>query len=114
MVNNAVVVDRLERQVANDKEAYLSFVRKTEEARTAEALNLNKILNVSVAQPPTMPLRPIFPKVWLNLIAGLVLAAGLGLGAAYLEEMQDERIYSAATIADVSGLATVAVLPEQN
>jgi uncharacterized protein involved in exopolysaccharide biosynthesis len=114
MVNNAVVVDRLERQVANDKEAYLSFVRKAEEARTAEALNLNKILNVSVAQPPTMPLRPIFPKVWLNLIAGLVLAAGLGIGAAYLEEMQDERIYSAATIGDVSGLATVAVLPERN
>jgi uncharacterized protein involved in exopolysaccharide biosynthesis len=110
MVNNAVQVDRLERQVTTDKEAYLSYVRKSEEARTAQALNLNKILNVSVAQPPTAPLKPVFPKVWLNLAAALLLACTLGIGAAMWEEERDERIYSTATIGDVSGLTTVAIL----
>src|SRR5229473_1093105 len=113
MVNNAVQVDRLERQVATDKEAYLSYVRKSEEARTAQALNLNKILNVSVAQPPTAPLKPVFPKVWLNLAAALLLAGALGFGAAMWEEERDERIYSTATIGDVSGLTTVAILRDQ-
>ncbi|MGH7934195.1 MAG: GumC family protein [Candidatus Binataceae bacterium] len=114
MDNNAVSMERLQSQVNTDQEAYLSFVRKSEEARTAQGLNLNKILNVSIAQPPTEPLRPIFPIIWLNLIAGMVLAAGAGLGAAYWEEERDPKIYSAAAISDVSGgLNTIAVLHEQ-
>lgn len=114
MTDNSVTLDRLERQVTTDKEAYLSYVRKGEEARTAQALNLSKILNVSVVQPPSKPLRPVFPKIWLNLIIGLVLAAALGLGAAYWEEEADERIYSRTTIAEVSGLGTVAVLRDED
>jgi len=113
ITNNGVTLDQLERRVAADKEAYLSYVRKSEEARTAQALNLSKILNVSVAQPPSLPLQPVTPKVWLNLIGGLLLAVALGIGAAYWEERQDECIYSAATISEVSGLATLAVFRDE-
>ena len=113
ITNNGVALDRLQRQVAADKEAYLSYSRKSEEARTAQALNLSKILNVSVAQPPTFPLEPVAPRVWLNLVAGLILAAVFGLGAAYWEEQRDERIYSAATISEVSGLPTLAVFRDE-
>ena len=113
MVNNAVAMERLERQVMTDRETYLSYVRKSEEARTAGALNLNKILNVSIAQPPSTPLRPVFPNVPLNLMVGLLLGAALGVGVAYLEEMQDERVFSAATIADVCNLETIAILRNQ-
>jgi uncharacterized protein involved in exopolysaccharide biosynthesis len=114
MTNNGVPLERLERQVATDKEAYLSYVRKSEEARTAQALNLSKILNVSVAQPASLPIRPMSPTVWLNLLAGLVLAAGMGLGAAYWEEQQDKRIFSTASIYEASGLRTVAVFREES
>jgi capsular polysaccharide biosynthesis protein len=55
----------------------------------------------------------VFPKVWLNLAAALLLAGALGFGAALWEEERDERIYSTATIGDVSGLTTVAILREQ-
>ncbi len=113
MVNDAVGMERLSRQVMTDRESYLSYVRKSEEARTAQALNLNKILNVSIAQPPSTPLRPIFPNVLLNLIVGLALGLALGVGVAYLEEAQDDRIFSAATIAEVSNLETVAILRNQ-
>src|SRR5262249_50429361 len=47
MVNDEVQVERLARQVGTDRDTFLSYVRKSEEARTAQALNLNKILNVS-------------------------------------------------------------------
>jgi polysaccharide biosynthesis protein PslE len=113
MSNNGVVLAQLERQVGADREAYMSYVRKSEEARTAEALNINKILNVGIAEPPTMPLEPVFPSVWLNLVAGLAAAAILGCLAAYWEEWQDDRIFSTAVIAEVSGLNTVAVLPDE-
>jgi tyrosine-protein kinase Etk/Wzc len=113
ITNNGVVLDRLERQVAADKEAYLAYVRKSEEARTAQALNLSKILNVSVAQPASTPLRPVYPKVWLNLLVGLMLAALMSVGAAFWEEEQDDRIFSAASIYEASGLQTVAVFREE-
>ena len=110
LVNNGVALDRLEHQVQMDQEAYSSYVRKSEEARAAQALNVNKILNITVAQAPQLPMRPIFPIIWLNLLVGFMLAAVGGVGAAYLEESADERLYSAADIASVSGLNTIAVL----
>jgi uncharacterized protein involved in exopolysaccharide biosynthesis len=113
MVNDAVGMERLTRQVMTDRETYLSYVRKSEEARAAQALNLNKILNVSIAQPPSSPLRPISPNVMLNLIVGLLLGLAVGVGVAYLEEAQDDRIFSAVTIAEVSNLETVAILRNQ-
>jgi uncharacterized protein involved in exopolysaccharide biosynthesis len=113
MTNNGVTLGRLERQVSADKEAYMSYVRKGEEARTAQALNLSKILNVSVAQPPSMPLQPVYPKVWMNLIVGMILAAAAALGAVLWEEERDDLIYSASAINLASGLKTVAVFREE-
>jgi uncharacterized protein involved in exopolysaccharide biosynthesis len=113
MASSVVVMDRLDRSVQNAKDAYLSYTRKSEEARAAEALNRSRILNVSVAQPATAPLRPIFPKVPLNTAAGLLLGLVLGVAAAYREEENDPKIYSSATISEVSGLETVAVLSDE-
>ena len=110
MVNNGVEIDRLQRQVTNDKDAYLAYVRKSEEARAAQGLNLNKILNVSLAQAPTYPLSPVFPVIWLNLLAGAVLAFVTGFAAAWWEEERDPRLYSAAAVEEESGISTIAVL----
>jgi uncharacterized protein involved in exopolysaccharide biosynthesis len=113
MASSVVVLDRLQRTVQNAKDAYLSYTRKSEEARAAEALNRSRILNVSVAQPATAPLRPVFPKVPLNIAAGLILGLILGIAAAYREEENDPKIYSSATIFEVAGLETVAVLSDE-
>jgi uncharacterized protein involved in exopolysaccharide biosynthesis len=113
MTTDGVTIERLERQVESDKEAYLSYVRKGEEARAAEALNQSQILNVSVVQAPTMPLEPVSPRLMLNLIAGLLLALILGCAAAYWSEELDPRICSAASIFKDTGLSTVAVLDDR-
>ena len=110
MVNNGMEINRLSRQVTTDKEAYLAYVRKGEEARAAQSLNLNKILNVSLAQPATQPLVPVFPVIWLNFLAGAALAIFAGLGAAYWEEQSDPRLYSAAAVEEASGVSTIAIL----
>jgi uncharacterized protein involved in exopolysaccharide biosynthesis len=108
-----VVLGRLQREADKSKEAYVSYERKSEEARAAQALNTNKILNVSVAQPPIAPLRPVSPIVPLNIAAGLILGLCLGVGAAYREEENDPKIYSSATIAEVCGVDTVAVIRDE-
>jgi uncharacterized protein involved in exopolysaccharide biosynthesis len=110
MVNNGLTIDRLSRQVTNDKDSYTAYVRKSEEARAAQGLNLNKILNVSLAQAPTAPMMPVFPVIWLNFLAGAALAMCAGLGAAYWEEQRDPRIYSAAAVEEASGVTTIAIL----
>ncbi|HVN28502.1 MAG TPA: GNVR domain-containing protein [Candidatus Binataceae bacterium] len=113
MASNVVILDRLQREVQNAKDAYLSYTRKSEEARAAEALNRSRILNVSVAQPATAPLRPVFPNVPINTAAGLILGLALGLVAAYRQEENDPKIYSSATIAELAGLEVVAVLNDE-
>jgi len=113
MVNIGVELGRLQRQVQTDSDAYLTYTRKSEEARVAQGLNTSKILNVSVSRPPEVPLRPALPIVWLNLLVGIVLAIGLGMAAAYREELGDPRIYSSTAVAEISGLTTVARLSEQ-
>ncbi len=113
MANNTVTFNRLARGVQSAKDAYLSYVRKSEEARAAEALNRSRILNVSVAQPATAPLHPVSPNVPLNTAAGLLFGLLLGIAAAYREEENDPKIYSSATIAEVAGLDTVAVLSDE-
>ena len=113
MVNAGVELDRLERKVDTDKQAYMANVRKAEEARTAQGLNASKILNVSVAQDPMLPDQPKFPIVWLNLLVGLVLALSAGMAAAYWDETADPKIYSPYTVTQVTGLSTVAVIQDE-
>ena len=113
LTSDGVTIERLQRQVDTDKEAYLSYIRKGEEARAAEALNQRRILNVSIAQAPTDPLRPIFPNVALNFAAALAFGLMLGIVAAFFEEWRDQRIYSAQAISEYAGVTTLAVLPDE-
>jgi uncharacterized protein involved in exopolysaccharide biosynthesis len=113
MTSDGVDISRLERKVDSDKEAYMSYVRKGEEARAAEALNQSRILNVSVVQQPTTPIEPVSPRIELNLIAGLLFALMLAIAAAHWTEEYDPKICSSASIGKDTGLSTVAILDDR-
>ena len=113
LVTNGVELQRLQRQATSDSDAYQAYVRKTEEARASQELNSNKILNVSVAQPPIDPIVPAFPSVPFNLAIGLILAALFGAAAAYWAEESDSKIYSSSAVNDLTGLPIVAVLNDR-
>ncbi len=114
LLDASVEDERLQRMVDAEKQAYMSYLRRGEEARAAGALNRSRILNVSVAEPPSQPVSPSYPIVPLNLALGVLLAIGCALGVAYVEELLDPRIYSASGIATVTGLKTIAQLRELN
>jgi uncharacterized protein involved in exopolysaccharide biosynthesis len=113
MTIDGVTIERLERAVQSDKEAYLAYVRKGEEARAAEALNQSRILNVSVVQDPTTPMEPVAPRIGLNLITGLLLGLILAVAAARWSEEYDSKVCSAASIFKDTGLSTVAILNDR-
>jgi uncharacterized protein involved in exopolysaccharide biosynthesis len=113
LVTNGVELQRLQIQANADSDAYVAYVRKTEEARAARELNSNKILNVSVAQPPIDPVAPSFPSVPFNLAVGLMLATLFGAAAAYWAEESDAKIYSSRVVSDLTGLPIVAILNDR-
>ncbi len=113
MTIDGVTIERLERAVESDKEAYLAYVRKGEEARAAEALNQSRILNVSVVQNPTAPIEPVAPRIALNLITGLLFGLILAGAAAHWSEEYDSKVCSTASIVKDTGLSTVAILDDR-
>ncbi|MGO9057233.1 MAG: hypothetical protein ACLQU2_07565 [Candidatus Binataceae bacterium] len=110
LTDHGVEVEQALREVEADNEAYLSYLRKGEQARAELELNESRLMNVEVAMPPTQPVEPKFPKFALNLCAGLLLALFAGLAAAWWEERQDPTIYSVAAIAELCSDPVVAVL----
>ncbi len=110
LTSDGLTIERAQLQVDGDKEAFLSYVRKGEEARAARALNQNKILNVNVVEKPTLSPEPASPNLRANLAAGFALAMVLAVGAAYWEERHDPKVCSTAAIAEAVGVPTIAVL----
>ena len=112
LAEDGLLVDRANRDVEADQEAYLSYLRKGEEARAELALNQSQIMNVALAAPPYTPVVPVFPRVGLTLLLGLMLGIVAGFGAAWWEERLDKVLYSAFAIFETSRLPVLAMLRE--
>jgi uncharacterized protein involved in exopolysaccharide biosynthesis len=85
---NEVVQNDLIRTVKATEENYLLYLRKEEEARISDALDRRRILNVAIAEAPTVPSLPSNHRS-LTVLVGLLLAtltsAGLAFGSEYLD-----------------------------
>jgi uncharacterized protein involved in exopolysaccharide biosynthesis len=110
LADDGVAVEQAMREVEADKEGYISYLRKGEEARAELEMNESRIMNVVLAMPPSQPLEPKFPKFAINLFAGLLLALVAALAAAWWEERLDPTIYSVAAVVESAGEPVVAVL----
>jgi uncharacterized protein involved in exopolysaccharide biosynthesis len=78
--------DDLLRTQKEAEENYLLYTKKTEEARIAQSLDLQKIANVAIAETPVQPHLPSKPNVWLNIGLGVVLAGIFSLGVPFAWE----------------------------
>ncbi|HRC27378.1 MAG TPA: GNVR domain-containing protein, partial [Alphaproteobacteria bacterium] len=63
------------------------YLDKLEEVRIDNAMTHARIGNVSVISRAVAPVSPVSPKLWLVLIAMLVIGIGGGFGLAFLQEM---------------------------
>ncbi len=92
-LNDAEVrLAQLERQKKLLEEKYIKYSDSLEQTRIDEALNIEKISNIRVAQAPLMPIAPIRPNTGLNLVMGLFLGLFGGLGLAFFLEYIDESL----------------------
>lgn len=78
----------LQRVIKTDEENYLLYQHKREEARMSDMLDQTHILNVAVAEAPSVPVLPTQSRmifVVLGLVLGAVMSVGLALALDYFD-----------------------------
>ena len=78
-----VQYDAIARRVQELEVNYKTYAQKRDEAQMADAMDQQKLLNVSIAEPPTLSLIPVRPKPLLNLTLGMFTAFFLGACAVF-------------------------------
>ncbi|MGA8141776.1 MAG: polysaccharide biosynthesis tyrosine autokinase [Desulfobaccales bacterium] len=92
MNDSELQLEMLQREKDIQEANYRNYSEKLEQARIDNALDMQKISNISVAQKATYPLTPISPRKGLNLALGIMMA-GLGaVGLAFSAELADHSL----------------------
>jgi uncharacterized protein involved in exopolysaccharide biosynthesis len=102
----------LERQVDVEQQNYKLYLSRIEESRISEAMDTEKISNVTQIQPARTPLKPVSPKVGLNLIIGFFLGGFGSLGLAFFLEHMDDRLEKRDDTERALDLPVLASIPE--
>jgi uncharacterized protein involved in exopolysaccharide biosynthesis len=108
-----LTTDGLRRETRAAEEAYMLYQKKHEEARISAAMDQQKIVNVSIAQPAQRPLRPVGPRKALNLLLGLLLGAMGGLGLAFVSEYFDHSLTTGRDLEARVGIPLLGAIPDQ-
>jgi uncharacterized protein involved in exopolysaccharide biosynthesis len=108
-----MVQQDLVRAVKINEENYLLYERKLEEARMSDALDRSRILNVTVADPPTTPVLPSNPP-WITFIVGTTFAIVVSLGLAVLLERMDPSFVNPRQVAAHLNIPVLAAVPTEN
>ena len=100
----------LTRTVKNLEETYQLYLRKREEARIGDALDRMKILNVLVAQQPTVPVLPSGSTV-VRMGLVLLLAIMLSIATALISEHLDRSLRTPEEVRHFLNIEVLAALP---
>lgn len=95
---------RVVREIEINKKLYGMLKEKLEESRIAEA---QKVSDISVMDPATLPTDPVEPNKKMGLLIGAVLGAIIGIAVAFFLETMDPSI---GTIEDVENVIKSPVL----
>lgn len=103
----------LVRTAKADEDNYLLYLRKQEEARMADALDVQRILNVAIAESPMVPSLPTDNR-WLYGLVGTLLAATVSLGLVFTVEYLDSSLRTPADVIGELNIPVLAAVPQRN
>jgi uncharacterized protein involved in exopolysaccharide biosynthesis len=101
------------RTVKAAEENYLLYSHKREEARITEALDASKILNVVIAEKPSVPSFPA-QSPWMLGLFGTMLAFAATAGIVFTMEYMDPSFRNPGEVQSVLNLPLLAAVPDQN
>ncbi len=98
----------LKREAEGDKKLYEELVRKIKEAGINAGFQNSSI---RVADPARPGLKPVFPRVWLNVLLAFLFAAFAGVGAAVLGDVLDNTIRDPDQVSRLMNTHVIGSLP---
>jgi len=110
---NSVDQQNLLRAAKAAEDNYLLYLHKREEARINEALDRSQILNVSVAEKPTIPAFPA-QSPWMLGLFGMVLALATTAGIVFTLESLDSTFRTPAEVQALLNVVVLATFPDPN
>jgi len=105
-------LSRLRDEVEVDRENYRLYLTKFEEARISKAMDTEQIANVSLIESARPPLKPVSPKILLNMLLAISVGGFGGLGLALLSEYMDDSLDRAEDVENHLHLPVLASIPD--
>jgi uncharacterized protein involved in exopolysaccharide biosynthesis len=102
---------QLQQEVDVDRQNYRLYLTKFEESRISDAMDSQKITSVSLVEPAQVPLKPVSPKVLLNLVLGVFLGALGGLGLAFFLHYLDDGLENVEDAEDALDVPVLFCIP---
>jgi len=94
------------------RQNYRLYMTRLEESRISDAMDDKKISNVSLIEPALPPLKPVSPKVILNILIGIFLGGFGGLVFAFFSEYLDDSLEKPEDVEMVLKLPVLASIPD--
>lgn len=110
LARNAPEQRALEQRLKAAEDKYLLYVGKREEARIGDALDQTGILNVALAQPPSVPALPS-SSLWLAACVSAFAAGVLSTGAVFVANYVDPSLRTPEEVVGLLGTPVLASLP---
>jgi uncharacterized protein involved in exopolysaccharide biosynthesis len=101
----------LVRKAKTAEENFLLYSRKQEQARISEALDRQRIINVSIAQPPSAPPVPAGLPRAINFALGFLLAVLISIAVALALEYMDRSFRTPDEVEVFLNVPVLAALP---
>jgi uncharacterized protein involved in exopolysaccharide biosynthesis len=103
----------LSRSVKLAEASYITFHKKQEEARISDALDRQRILNLAIADPPTVPVFPSKLPTSVVLLIGLFSAIVFSGGVAFAAEAINRSLRTPEDVEIFLNVPVVAAIPER-
>jgi uncharacterized protein involved in exopolysaccharide biosynthesis len=102
--------DQLVRNVETAQDSYRLYIRQREEERISQALDRARVLNIAIAEPPSLSALPSIHTGWF-LLEGLLLAAGAGMATGYIVDLLDPSFRTPDELGQYLGIEVLASVP---
>lgn len=110
LTNHEMALRNLEQAVKLAEADYERYHENLQRARISNALDLDKVSNVSIVQPATMPMGPIKPNKMLNLVLSVLIAAFAATTFAFVFEYLDDSMHTPEHIEKWVGVPVLAAV----
>lgn len=98
----------LKREVDTNRQIYEGLLQRLKEAGVSAGM---KASNIRVVDQAEVPVKPIRPRVLLNLALALTLGLGLGIGMALFQESLDNTLKSSEDVQRFLHLPSLGIIP---